>query len=338
MSATVPEQLMSSVRRSTTVVPQCHCCGFPLCLKPFGPCAWNVGLAPLDGTVSGSWRGIGGEVPRLGGGYGDSRGARTLWTPPVASRERDAGNEVYGVRSSPSCSSVAPVLDGQLLESSKSATAAGRQREAQGWYIFAFPHLGQKVSTRSRNFRRRPTRGSRRQSCWGICRSARFGACSLGRFRLPAAETSGREAFRLWRRRSAWRRPTRRLVAVEEQQALISEKSLNGAKQSMQTEPHLPVGRQEIGQEELFVVVATSPARWELRFIGPRPALLGRRAMGECLAHGTRLRKALAGGEGPYGVQRYRSWRRGSLRRRQKRTGGRLPSEVAWSDLILPAS
>ena len=27
------------------------------------------------------------------------------------------------------------------------------------------------------------------------------------------------------------------------------------------------------------------------------------------------------------------SWRRGSLRRRQKRTGDRLPSEVAWCDL-----
>ena len=67
-------------------------------------------------------------------------------------------------------------------------------------------------------------------------------------------------------------------MAVEEQQALISEKLLNGANQSVQTEPHLPVGCQEIGQEKLFVVAKSSA--------------------------GTRLLKALAGGGGPYGVQR----------------------------------
>ena len=51
-----------------------------------------------------------------------------------------------------------------------------------------------------------------------------------------------------------------RLKAVEEQQALISEKLSNGVKQSVQTMPHLPVGCQDIGQEELFVLALTSPA------------------------------------------------------------------------------
>ena len=51
-----------------------------------------------------------------------------------------------------------------------------------------------------------------------------------------------------------------RLKAVEEQQALISEKMSNGAKQSVQTEPHLPVGCKDIWQEELFVVGTTGSA------------------------------------------------------------------------------
>ena len=61
MSATVPEQLMSSVGRSTAVVPQCHCRGFP---PGVSVAVWsdalgaglkrNEGLAPLDGTVGGS--------------------------------------------------------------------------------------------------------------------------------------------------------------------------------------------------------------------------------------------------------------------------------------------
>ena len=37
--------------------------------------------------------------------------------------------------------------------------------------------------------------------------------------------------------------------------------------------------------------------------------------------------------KGPYALQSCRSWRRGSLRRRQKRAVGRLPSEVAWRDV-----
>ena len=37
---------------------------------------------------------------------------------------------------------------------------------------------------------------------------------------------------------------------MEEQQALASEKLPNGVKQSVQTMPHLPVGCQDIGQEE----------------------------------------------------------------------------------------
>ena len=47
---------------------------------------------------------------------------------------------------------------------------------------------------------------------------------------------------------------------MEEQQALISEKLSNGTKQSVQTKPHLPVGCQDIGQVELFVLALISPA------------------------------------------------------------------------------
>ena len=175
----------------------------------------------------------------------------------------------------------------------------------EGWHIFAFLHLGQKASTHFRSTRRRPTGGLWRQSGWGSC-----GACSLGRFRLPAAETSGRKALRLWRRWSSWRRPTRRLVAVEEQQALISEKLLDRAKQSVQTEPHLHVGCQEIGQEKLFVVVETSPAnRRERQVEASVPWTAPSHAWSmRCgwyfLPHGTRLLKALAAGGGPYGVRR----------------------------------
>ena len=85
----------------------------------------------------------------------------------------------------------------------------------------------------------------------------------------------------MWRRWSSWRRPTRRLEAVEKQQALISDMLPIGAQQSGQTGPHLPVGGQEIGQEKLRVGATTSPMNrrkpqvWA-RFIGPRSATRGR--------------------------------------------------------------
>ena len=124
----------------------------------------------------------------------------------------------------------------------------------EGWHIFAFQHLGKKAGTHSRSTRRRPTGGSRRRkSGWRSCLSAHNKACSLGRICPSAAEASGRRSSLFWRRWSTWRRPSRRFKAVEEQQALISERLSNGAKQGVQTEPHLSVGAQEIGQEKLFV-------------------------------------------------------------------------------------
>ena len=219
---------------------------------------------------------------------------------------------------------------------------------------------------------------------------------------LPPASSRdfGQEGFRLWRRWSTWRRPTRRLKVVEEQQAPISKKFSIGAKQSVQTEPHLPVGCQDIGQEELFVFGddksrepqeapgegfgsldrrETVPAKSVLEHLAcpsasapgrgtmPAKASLGasrvsvreRSWQGNCASKVvSRVRPRALGwpkprpvrygwsqagstllwGKRPYALQRAGSRRRGSPRRCQKRTGGRLPSEVAWRVFKLPAS
>ena len=125
-----------------------------------------------------------------------------------------------------------------VTEGGHSARRSGAKRCAhEGWHITAIQHLGRWASTQvleyvEEAYAEVPGTGQA------------FGASPLQSevdwAPLPALHD--------------------RLKAVEEQQALISEKMSNGAKQSVRTEPHLTVGCQDIGQEELFVLATTGPA------------------------------------------------------------------------------
>ena len=173
--------------------------------------------------------------------------------------------------------------------------------------------------------------------------------CAHEGWHITAIRHLGRWSSRkFW---STWRRPTRRcwgrarLKAVEEQQSLFTEKLSNGAKQSVQTEPHLPFGCQDIWQEVLLVLATTGPAnrrklqvRASVHWTAPSHAW-STRCGWYFSAQGFQLLRRSQVEEAPYGrCKRYGSWRRGSPRRCQERTGGRLPSKVAWSGSKLPAS
>ena len=160
----------------------------------------------------------------------------------------------------------------------------------EGGHVFAFQHLGQKMSTHSGSTWKRPSGGSRRQkSGWGSCLFGRTGASSLGRFRQPAAATTSREAFRLGASLKYVEEGYTKARGGGRAAGPHLRELLNGAKQNVQTEPNLPVGGQEIGQkkhhesqaspgEGLGHWAALSHARSmrcegsQLRIIGPRSA------------------------------------------------------------------
>ena len=115
---------------------------------------------------------------------------------------------------------------------------------------------------------------------------------------------------------------------------------VDGLKQRVQTEPHLPVGHQDNGQEEeLFVLATTGSAsrrklhvRASVHWTAPSRAW-STRCGWYFSAQVFRLLRRSQVEEAPYDKCKHvGSWRRGSPRRCQKRTGSRLPSKVAWSD------
>ena len=152
----------------------------------------------------------------------------------------------------------------------------------EGGHVFAFQHLGQKMSTHSGSTWKRPSGGSRRQkSGWGSCLFGRTRASSLGRFRQPAAATTSREAFRLGASLKYVEEAYTKARGGGRAAGPHLRELLNGAKQNVQTEPNLPVGGQEIGQKKLLVGATTSTTnrrhlQVKASVTGPRSATRGR--------------------------------------------------------------